>query len=166
MALLRGQGMDPERRYWFPVVGYNYRMTNLCAAIGLAQLERIEAHLESRRRVAAWYARHLAPLRGRIVLPAEADRGRHAYWMYTVVLDPAETAESRDRVMARLLTEGIETRPVFYPMHTMPPYYEGGKVFPVAERISRGGINLPTHGLLTEEDVAFIASRLAAALGG
>ena len=163
MALLRGQGMDPERRYWFPVIGYNYRMTNLCAAIGLAQLERIDEHLSARRRVAEWYSHHLAGLGDRLSLPVEEPWARHAYWMYTVILKDSLPVE-RDDVMAGLLAEGIETRPVFYPMHTLPPYLEPGTSLPVAETLSRRGFNLPTHGLLTEDDVMFIAERLAAAV--
>jgi perosamine synthetase len=163
LALLRGQGMDPERRYWFPVIGYNYRMTNLCAAIGVAQLERIDEHLSARRRVAEWYSQHLAGLCDRLSLPVEEPWAWHAYWMYTVILKDSVPLE-RDEVTERLLAEGIETRPVFYPMHTLPPYRVPAVSLPVAEMLSRRGFNLPTHGLLTEDDVIFIAERLAASV--
>ena len=162
MCLFRGQGMDPERRYWFPVVGYNYRMTNLCAAIGLAQLERIDDHLAARRRVAEWYARHLAPLADRLTLPVEEPWARHAFWMYTVILKNVRV--SRDVVMQRLFADGIETRPVFYPMHVMPPYREPDGAYPVAENLASRGFNLPTHGLLKEDDVVYIAEQLTRAL--
>lgn len=159
VRLLRGQGMDPERRYWFPTVGYNYRMTNIQAAIGLAQLEQIEVHLGMRRRVAEWYNKHLAPLAGTLLLPGEQDWAHHSYWMYTVVLRP-EAGLDRDTVMRHLADAGVETRPTFYPMHIMPVYREPDGTYPVAEALGANGISLPTHALLTEEDVVYIVRQL------
>ena len=159
MRLLKGQGMDPERRYWFPIVGNNFRMTNIEAAIGLAQLEKVDYHLEARRKVASWYRHHLAPLQDRFDLPVEEPWARHSYWIYTVLLRDGDGLE-RDEVMRELAAVGIETRPVFYPMHVMPPYRETERSYPVAESCSRRGLHLPTHGLLTEEDVAYIADML------
>jgi perosamine synthetase len=159
MRLLRGQGMDPNRRYWFPVVGYNYRMTNICAAIGLAQMERIEEHTAKRFRVEAWYRQHLGPLEEFLELPLEESWARHAYWGYAVRLRESVDLD-RDRFMDLLEEQGIETRPVFYPMHVLPPYQREGVYLPVAERISRRGVCLPMHGLLTEEDVAYIAGAI------
>src|SRR5215207_70189 len=136
VRLLRGQGMDPERRYWFPVVGYNYRMMNIPAAIGLAQLERAGWHTARRREVAAGYRRLLGNVPG-LSWQAERDWARHAFWMFTILLGD-EAADGRDRLMARLLEEGVETRPVFYPLHSLPPYREAarGEEFPVAERLA------------------------------
>lgn len=159
VRLIKGQGMDPVRRYWFPIVGYNYRMTNIAAAIGLAQLEEADTHLRAHRRVAGWYCRHLEDLRDVFVLPVELDWAEHAYWLFTVRLrDRIEL--DRDDVMQRLKNAGIETRPVFYPMHQLPPYREQDGLYPVAECIAARGISLPVHGLLTEEDVAYIADQL------
>jgi perosamine synthetase len=159
MRLLRGQGMDPERRYWFPMIGHNFRMTNIQAAIGLAQMEDVELHLANRRKVAAWYHKHLAPLSEWIALPVEEPWAHHAFWIYTILLTKAAEIE-RDAFMRRLAERGIETRPVFYPMHVMPPYREPDGTYPVAEDLARRGVNLPTHGLLTEEDIAFIAEAI------
>jgi perosamine synthetase len=159
IRILRGQGMDPDRRYWFPLIGYNYRMTNLQAAIGLAQTEQIEEHIESRRRVAAWYNRRLQPLSEFLTLPVEETWARHSFWMYTVILKDSVPLD-RDAVMTGLSASGIETRPVFYPMHVLPPYKEPDGRYPVAEAIARRGLNLPTHGLLTEEDIDYIAESL------
>jgi perosamine synthetase len=156
IRLLRGQGMDPKRRYWFPIVGYNYRMTNIQAAMGLAQTERLPEHLEARRRVAGWYHEYLADCSEFVNLPQERKWARHAFWMYTILLGDSATLE-RDECMARLLDAGIETRPVFYPMHVLPPYRELDGLYPVAEGLSRRGISLPTHGLLTRNDVEYIA---------
>lgn len=158
IRLLAGQGMDPARRYWFTMVGYNYRMTNIEAALGLAQLEQIETHLEHRRTVAGLYRRHLPE--NFIELPCEEDWARHAFWMFTVRVKP-EACIGRDQLMQDLYRNGIETRPVFYPMHLMPVYEERGRSYPVAEDIARRGFSLPTHGLLTEDDVVYISKSIA-----
>ncbi len=159
MTLLRGQGMDPQRRYWFPVVGYNYRMTNIEAAIGLAQMERIDEHLAARRRVRRWYDDRFADLAEFVQTPVEEDWARHSFWMYTVVLQ-GTAAAGRDKLMALLEADGIETRRVFPPMHALPPYEDRVRAFPVADRLSARGLNLPTHGLLTEDDVEFVVARI------
>lgn len=164
MRLFRGQGMDPQRRYWFPIVGYNYRMTNIAAAIGLAQLERIDSHLSARQDIAAGYNRRLAGHEDRVVLPVVEPWAHHAFWMYTIKLTEA-VSRSRDEVMAVLQAEGIETRPVFYPMHVMPPYREADGAYPRAEACADRGINLPTHGQLTDADLDRICAALLRALG-
>jgi perosamine synthetase len=162
--LLRGQGMDPERRYWFPVVGYNYRMMNIPAAIGLAQLERAGWHTSRRREVADAYARLLGGDAG-LVRQSAREWARHAYWMFTVVLSDAG-AHARDRLMARLHEEGVETRPVFYPVHSLPPYRDAarGEEFPVAERLARGGLSLPTWAGLSGDDLSYVCERLRACM--
>ncbi|HEX7318038.1 MAG TPA: DegT/DnrJ/EryC1/StrS family aminotransferase [Pyrinomonadaceae bacterium] len=164
VRLLRGQGMDTERRYWFPVVGYNYRMMNIPAAIGLAQLERVGWHVGRRREVAAEYQRLLGDTSG-LSWQAERDWGQHAYWMFTIVLNDG-AADDRDRVMARLQTEGVETRPVFYPVHSLPPYQEAarGEEFPVAESLARRGVSLPTWAGLSDDDQTYVCDRLLASL--
>ncbi|CAG0907771.1 unnamed protein product, partial [Darwinula stevensoni] len=86
LRLYRGQGMDPQRRYWFPVIGYNYRMTNIQAAIGLAQMEGIETALTDRERLAKWYAEALSDLTEQIILPAQAPWAKQVYWMYNIFL--------------------------------------------------------------------------------
>jgi perosamine synthetase len=163
LRIYRGQGMDPERRYWFPVIGYNYRMTNIAAAIGLAQLERAAEHLRIRRRIAACYDERLAGMANRVYLPKTEPWAEHVYWMYTIMLRDNVTID-RDTVMQRLDAQGIETRPVFYPMHAMPPYAQDGTTFPNAEFSASRGINLPTHGRLTEADLDRVAAALQSAL--
>jgi perosamine synthetase len=83
--------------------------------------------------------------------------------MYTVVLSESSPL-SRDELMARLEADGIETRPVFYPMHVMPPYRNDSRQFPVADHLAARGMNLPTHGLLSENDVDYVVARLRAHL--
>lgn len=156
IRLLKGQGMDPGHRYWFPIVGYNYRMTNIQAAIGLAQLENISWHLMKRRGIVDLYHKYLEELHDFIELPREKKWASHAFWMFSILLKDTVTIV-RDEFMQLLAQDGIETRPVFYPMHVLPLYKESDLNFPVATRVSSRGLNLPTHALLQEEDVMYIA---------
>lgn len=159
LRLYRGQGMDNKRRYWFPVIGYNYRMTNMQAAIGLAQLENIESALTERAILAQWYDQALQPLSKQIVLPKQQNGAKHVYWMYNIFLREGDE-KRRDAVMRQLNEYGVETRPVFYPLHQLPPYYSENAVYPVADAWAQRGINLPTHQHLTQANVNHISSLL------
>jgi len=163
LRLYRGQGLDPGRRYWHPVVGYNYRMTNIAAALGLAQLEQIKELMGARARLADWYRLKLDRLANKLVVQAAESWTRPVLWMQVVMLRYGGEAE-RDSVMRKLDEAGIETRPVFYPMHLLPPYLEDATLYPNATRCASRGINLPTHGNLTEADVERICQALEAAL--
>jgi perosamine synthetase len=161
LRLLRGQGMDLERRYWFREIGFNYRMTNIAAAIGVAQIERIDQMLARRRQIAARYT-ELLRSDGGITLPIERPDTRRVDWLYTVLVD-GFTTEQRNTLIDLLRTDGVETRPVFYPLHVMPPYITDPVAsFPVAERLGAEGISLPTHTLLTDDDVATVCRALVA----
>jgi len=166
VRLLKGQGMDPNRRYWFPAVGYNYRMTNIQAALGLAQLEKIGFHMARRREVAGYYHEYLREAPG-IIFPSEQPWASHAFWMVSIMLDDTLPVE-RDSLMDTLLEEGIQTRPVFYPMHVLPPYREtrNADSFPVADRISRRGLSLPTHSGLGKDAIGFISDKLKQSIAG
>ena len=157
---LRGQGMDPARRYWFPQVGYNYRMSNVAAAIGVAQLEKIEWHLQRRRSIAYQYAEHFSNHK-RIRMQPEPPSGRNAYWMSCIVLETASLI-SRDELALKLFDAGIETRPFFPPMHQLPMYAETAREhkFPIADMLSRSGLSLPSHANLTDDDIAYIADQV------
>jgi perosamine synthetase len=135
----KGQGLAAHREYWHDVVGYNYRMTNICAAIGLAQLERAGETLERKRALAEHYREALAGLP--VELHGEARDVRHAYWMCSLLV---ADAAHRDPLRRHLANAGIETRPVFYPVHTMPMYSQRFQRHPVAEDIGWRGINLPS----------------------
>jgi perosamine synthetase len=159
LRLLRGQGMDSTRRYWFSEVGFNYRMTNVAAAIGVAQLERLDTMLKRRREIASRYTALLAPVDG-VTLPIERPDARRVDWLYTVMIDGFRT-EQRNALIDLLKADGIETRPVFYPLHLMPPYVTDPVAsFPVSERLGAEGISLPTHVLLTDDDVAAVCGAL------
>ena len=159
MRILKGQGQDPNRRYWFVEIGYNYRMTNIEAAIGLAQLEQIEKHIAERRKVAAWYMEELKGMEDVLSIQKVTDGAESVWWMFSVLLND-NAKISRDKLMDKLREDGIETRPLFYPMHQMPVYEDPEARCPVCEKVSARGLNLPTHALLTREDVAYICERL------
>ncbi|MGI9068870.1 MAG: DegT/DnrJ/EryC1/StrS family aminotransferase [Pyrinomonadaceae bacterium] len=154
IRLLKGQGVDPQRRYWFPIIGYNYRLTNLQAAVAVAQFERIDWFIERRREVARWYEEALRPLP--VTLPSEAAWAKTVCWLYSICL-PEEI--ERDVLIEQLMERGIETRPFFYPMHQMPPYYEpdGDLMFPVSTSRAMRGLSLPTSAKLSRDEVAYIA---------
>lgn len=161
--LFRGQGQAFDRLYWHTVVGYNYRMTNIEAAIGLAQLEQLQGNADKRRIIADRYRENLAAIPN-LELQERGESSSSADWLVGVLL-PVTSAAERDRVAARLLDEGIETRPFFFPIHTMPPYLEAGTArLPVAEELSRRGLCLPTWSGLAAEDVDYVSERLSSAL--
>lgn len=159
---LKGQGQDFERRYWFPIVGYNYRMTNIQAAIGLAQLEDLERHLAARDEIRGWYAEELAEIDGVVTVPAEPGR-RDVCWLVSVVLAGHDEA-GRDRVMAGLRARGIDSRPFFYPCHTMPPYAHLAADCPQAVWLAARGLSLPTWVGLRREQVRSIGTALRGAV--
>lgn len=159
MSRLRDHGMDPERRYWHDRVGYNYRMTNLQAAVGLAQLERLDEFVEKKRRIAQWYRQQLEG--AGFAFPAVPEEASCTYWLTSVLL-PEGT--DRTRVQERLREVGIDTRPFFYPMHVLPPFAQDGS-FGVSESVSARGLNLPSGVTLGEDDVAYAAHHLIEAAG-
>jgi perosamine synthetase len=159
---LKGQGQDPARRYWFTMVGYNYRMTNIQAALGLAQMEKIDWHLARRREVASWYRDQLADL-AQVRFSPQMPWAESVYWLSSIVLETEEA--DRDDVMRRMLEQGVGTRPFFYPMHILPPYVETARgVFPVADWLASHGLNLPSSALITEAEVQYVVEALKKAL--
>ncbi|MFH1331905.1 MAG: DegT/DnrJ/EryC1/StrS family aminotransferase [archaeon] len=155
LRFLKDHGMSKEKRYWHPEIGFNYRMTNIQAAIGLAQLENIDLMILRKRRNASLYNSLLKDVEG-IALPPEMPWAKNVYWMYSILVDD-NYKYSRDEVMDRLKVNGIDSRPFFYPLHQMPPYFSNEK-FEVSDRISRQGINLPSSVKLTEGDIKRVAS--------
>ncbi len=152
---LKGQGLAKYREYWHDIIGFNYRMTNICAAIGLAQLERITDILSKKREIAELYIKHLENSDFRV--HQEIGDVYHSYWMVSVLV---REAKYRDPLRNRLLEVGIETRPVFYPIHTMPMYSSQYQRHKVAEDIGWRGINLPSYPDLTEEQIKYICKTM------
>jgi perosamine synthetase len=161
-ARLRDHGMDPNQRYWHIEVGYNYRLTNLQAAIGVAQLEDIESKIQRKLEIAANYRRHLEPLQS-FQLPVERQNIRNTYWLFSMIIHSQQLGLSRDEFVKRLQMQGVETRPLFYPLHTMPPYknYGAGRTFPNAERLSKDGISLPSSISLSDHEISHICQTIA-----
>lgn len=154
MRLLKDHGMRVDKRYWHDFVGFNYRMTNLQAAIGVAQVKRLDEFVERKRTIAKTYSSLLRDIDG-VVLPPEMPWAKSVYWMYSILIDTTLMI-SRDELIKKLGENGIETRPLFYPIHKMPPY-ESDAVFPIVESLSKRGISLPSGVNLQSQDIAVVA---------
>lgn len=148
---IKGQGLAAHREYWHDIIGYNYRMTNICAAIGLAQLEQIDTFIDRKREVAAYYLKEFQGLP--VEMQVEASNVKHTYWMCSIMVG---RLEDRDLLRKYLQEKGVETRPTFYPIHTMPMYDNKYQRHPVAEKIGWSGINLPSWPGLTETQLKYI----------
>jgi perosamine synthetase len=148
--LLRGQAVSPTRRFWHAEVGYNYRMTDMQAAIGIAQMSRLKKFIVERQRVVDGYRDSLGDV---MELPVRDS----APWMFTALLP---TGVPVHRVEEALAGRGIEIRPLFVPMHRLPMFTAPEHEFPCASMLESRGISLPTYPELTNEDVSFIANSL------
>lgn len=159
-TILRDHGMQPGRRYWHLEPGFNYRLTNLQAAVGVAQMERLDEILERKRMLAKRYDAAFASTDG-LALPPRAPWAEPVCWLYTMLVDD-ELGLDRDELAERLLRTGVETRPVFLPLHEMPAYatYARDVSFPVAEELARTGISLPSAVTLTDDEIDAIARRI------
>lgn len=159
-VLFKGQGLAKHREYWHEVIGYNYRMTNICAALGLAQLEQADKFLARKRRIAELY---MSELEGSpVVFHKETVDVTHSYWMCSILVDhPGK----RDALRQALTDNGIETRPVFYPAHTMPMYFKKYRKHPAAESLAYRGMNVPSWPDLKDDQVKFICGVIREFLG-
>jgi perosamine synthetase len=152
---LRGQGLADTREYWHDIIGFNYRMTNICAAIGLAQLERADRFLARKRAIALRLANLLTGLP--LTPHREVPGTTHSYWMISVAV---ENAADRDPLRTTLRRAGIETRPLFHPVHTMPMYAAGQTGLARAIDLGARGVNLPSWPGMTDADVVAIAETI------
>lgn len=144
-TVLRDHGMSKSKRYWHEHVGFNYRLTNLQAAIGVAQLERLNEFIDAKRNIASVYNLGLSKFEG-VTLPPEKDWAFNGYWLYTFLVDE-RFGVSRDELIDKMMKNGVETRPMFFPLHDMPPYQKyilTNQHFPVSEKLSKQGISLPS----------------------
>ena len=151
---LKNQGVSQTREYWHDAVAYNYRMTNICAAIGLAQLEQAQTILEKKRQIAHWYEEELIGLP--LTTHKEIPDTIHSFWMNSIIRD---NGLLRQPLRDHLRDAGIETRPLFYPVHTLP-HCSTSKSFPIAESLAARGINLPSYPSLTKEDIRKICNHI------
>ncbi len=161
---LKGQGVDPARRYFFPVTGYNFRLTNVACALLCAQIDRKDEILSKRRSVYEAYEAQLSGIPG-VRLQPKAPWAEPAPWLFCITIDEMMFGKSRNDLIAFLDGEGIETRPFFIPLHTLPPFRQEaasrGTTLPVTEYLAARGLNLPTHSQLTLDQIAHITSKIA-----
>ncbi len=159
--ILRDHGMDPDRRYWHQEVGFNFRLTNLQAAIGVAQMEKIDTIMARKHEISQLYRDLLQGGEG-IELPPLAENGVNSHWAFTIIIDQDAAGISRDELMNKLNLAGIETRPVFYPLNEMPVFraYADGNALPVSAEISRNGLSLPSSTSLSDDAIKHIVTSL------
>jgi len=158
LRFLKNQGQDPERRYWHTELGFNYRMTNICAAIGLAQIERLPAIVARKRVIAEMYRNLLG--NSPVTFQEPSPEVVSSHWLFSVLLPKGA---ERDRIARFLADHGVETRPVFHCAHQMPMYL-AREPYPQAEEISQRGISLPSFPGLSDSDIEEIADLLKASL--
>ena len=157
LRLLRDLAHSKEKRYLHYMIGYNYRMTNMQAAVGVAQMEKIDQYIEARRAHAKKYNALLKDVKG-FTLPPEANWAKNIYWLYSVVVQD-EFGVSRDKLMEELGKQGIETRPFFIPLHKQPVFKQMGIVsgeFPVADELCDKGLCLPSSNALTDAQIEYV----------
>lgn len=159
-AVLRDHGMSKERRYWHDVVGFNYRLTNLQASIGVAQFERLNDFIGAKRKLATIYNKTLSQY-SFFQIPIEVENTFNTYWLYTFLICK-EAPFTRVELMDYLNKNGIETRPVFYPLHEMPPYITFGDKENLKKsiEISECGISLPSSVNLSVLEANFICKKI------
>ncbi len=166
--LLRDHAFTPDRFRHYEL-GFNYRLTNLQAAVGVAQLEHAEELVEMRRKNAARYTQLLKGVPG-IVTPPEAAWARNVYWMYGILVKEKEFGMSKDKMMKELREKGIDTRSFFLPLHRQPLFVENKKndarfpdtrgSYPVAEMLGGQGLYLPSSSHLEEEEIRKICDTI------
>lgn len=142
MRSLRNQGMSSEKRYWHSSIGFNYRMTNLQGALGVAQLESLNLFLKKKIENAKLYTKLLKNIKG---LKIQSEEG-NVYWMYCILSD------KKDEIIKALNKESIETRPLFIPIHIMP-HHNSNQRFPISQDLSNRGLSLPSSVNLKKEEI-------------
>ena len=150
IKILRNHGEDPKKKYYYKVIGYNYRMTNMQAAIGCAQLERVDQFISKKRKIAKSYDSLLKNIPG-ISIPKIFLWSKSVYWMYSILVDNPYPLV-RDDLVKFLRDRGVETRPFFYPLHLLP-FYESQNTLPNSEYLSKHGLNLPSGLTLSNQDI-------------
>jgi perosamine synthetase len=158
MKILRDHGMNLHKKYWHDVIGFNYRMTNLQAALGVAQLKKIDRLINKKRDIAITYNKLLKDFLS--ITPApEMPWAKNVYWLYSVLVEKA----IRNKIVEHLGQQGIEARPFFYPLHILPPHKCNLKL-PFAEELSARGLNLPTGYRLSEDQIQEVIASLKGVL--
>ncbi len=155
---LRNLAHSPQRRFVHDMIGFNYRLTNVQAAIGLAQLECIEASISKKRWMADTYRALLADIPG-LTLPSEQPYARSVYWMYAMLVNERSPL-GRDELMSELKRLDVDTRSYFVPIHQQPIFEDVGSSFPVAEDLSARGLYVPSGMAITEAQMRQVSDAL------
>jgi perosamine synthetase len=164
-AFLRDHGRAPgDKMFWNSEIGFKYKMSAMQAALGLAQLERIDELIARKREIFGYYTQALADIDG-VTLNAEPAGTRNVYWMVTVVVDPAYEI-SKEQIISAMSERNIDCRPFFYPLSELPAYADSPEAIEartrngVAYGLSPTALNLPSALTLTREDVDHVATAL------
>lgn len=156
---LRDHAFSKERHFWHKMRGFNYRMTNLQGALGLAQTEKFEELVGARIRNAETYDRYLRDIPG-LTLPPQTPGIKNVFWMYAVLVEN-DFGITRDELREKLAAQGIETRTFFIPIHLQPIYRrQFRREYPVSEELCRKGLYLPSAATLTEKEISWIVSEI------
>jgi perosamine synthetase len=157
MKILRDHGMRQEKRYWHDRIGFNYRLTNLQAALGCAQLEMLDNIIKNKERIYRRYKKRLSGIKG-IKLQHVREDVSPVMWTVALQIGPERFTGDRDYIMKKMLEANIETRPGFYPFSVMPIY--DCPRLPVAEEVSRNIISLPSFTSITDTEIDYICDKL------
>jgi len=158
----RDQAKDiTVHNYYHPVIGYNYAMTNLQAAVGIGQLRCLKTFVKQKRQIADRYRFGLATVPG-LSFQTEAVYAQTNWWMFSLLVDQQQFGRSRDELMRFLAKKWIETRPFFYPLPQLPPYQPDNpnNQFPVTNKIASAGINLPSFANLSVKEQNYIIEQI------
>lgn len=163
MKIIRNQGLHPEKKYWHEIIGSNFRMTNLQAAIGVAQMERIDEFIRKKIKISEWYKAEIKRQKVDATFQIVPKKVTSVWWMFTIVF---KNKINRDRLMAELLKFRVHSRPLFYPLSQMPAFKKlrKSKNLKISHSLGERGITLPTNLKLSRQDIKFIVSKLIIAL--
>jgi len=156
MRYLRDHAMSKDKRYWHTEVGFNYRMTNLQAALGVAQFERIDEILAKKKKIFEWYQDALKDIKG-IKLNHQASWAKNVYWMVCLELDEYSEFQ-RDEFIQKLKTKNIDSRPYFYPVSDMPMYDNTNTS--ITHKVYKKGLNVPSYFDITKEQVEYVCTEI------
>jgi perosamine synthetase len=157
MRILRDHGMNPAKRYWHDVVGYNYRMTNIQAALGVAQLERIDEFVSKKKHIGKTYRELLSDLEW-IYPQASVAGANDVCWLFSIRLSNRNSTVARDALIKKLSESGVDSRPVFFPLHRMPPYqrFVRERTFVHSDLISNQGLSLPSAISISDGEIEYV----------
>lgn len=160
--LLKDMAHSPQKRFLHKEIGFNFRMTNLQAALGVAQLEEVKKYIQKKRWMAALYNERLSKIKG-LTLPIEHSWAKNVYWMYGILVEK-EFGVTRDEFMKKLLERGIDTRTFFIPMHKQPALKQlglfKGEKYPVSDEIGNRGLYLPSGLAITEKQIKIVCKAI------